>query len=104
MTSLGPPPANTSSVSLISSAFPAVKPSGTSMAVTRARVFTPAFFPKSTIVLASNAASFGSLIKAPEPVLTSSTNALVPSAIFLLIIEDAINGIACTVPVTSRRA
>ena len=47
---------------------------------------------------------FGSLIKAPEPVFTSSTNALVPSAIFLLMIEDAISGIACTVPVTSRKA
>ena len=103
-TSLGPPPANTSRVSLISNEFPAVRPSGTSIAVTKALVVTPALFPKSTIVLASAAASFGSLIKAPEPVFTSSTNALVPSAIFLLIIEDAISGIACTVPVTSRKA
>ena len=69
-----------------------------------ALVVTPALFPKSTIVLASAAASSGSLMNAPEPVFTSSTNALVPSAIFLLIIEDAINGIASTVPVTSRKA
>ena len=103
-TSLGPPPDRTSRVSLISSAFPAVNPNGTSIAVTNARVVTPARFPKSTIVRASNAASFGSLINAPEPVFTSSTNALVPSAIFLLIIDEAISGIACTVPVTSRRA
>ena len=72
--------------------------------MTSALVVTPARFPKSTIVLASKAASFGSVIKAPEPVLTSRTKALVPSAIFLLIIEDAINGIASTVPVTSRSA
>ena len=92
-TSLGPPPAKTSKVSLISRAFPAVKPSGTSIAVTNARVFTPAFLPKSTIVLANNAASSGSLINAPEPVFTSRTSAPVPSAIFLLMIEDAIKGI-----------
>ena len=93
-TSLGPPPDRTSRVSLISNEFPAVNPSGTSIAVTNARVVTPARFPKSTIVRASNAASFGLLIKAPEPVLTSRTSALVPSAIFLLIIDEAINGIA----------
>ena len=103
-TSLGPPPDNTSSVSLISKAFPAVFPRGTSIAVTSALVTTPARFPKSTIVLAKRAAFFGSLIKAPEPVLTSKTRAPVPSAIFLLIIDEAIKGIASTVPVTSRNA
>ena len=103
-TSLGPPPANTSRVSLISSEFPTVNPRGTSMAVTSAVVFTPARLPKSTMVLASKVAFLGSLMNAPEPVFTSSTNALVPSAIFLLIIDEAINGIASTVPVTSRKA
>ena len=42
--------------------------------------------------------------KAPEPNLTSSTRAPVPSAIFLLMIEDAISGMASTVPVMSRSA
>ena len=40
---------------------------------------------------------------APEPNFTSSTRAEVPSAIFLLMIEDAISGIDSTVPVMSRR-
>ena len=43
-------------------------------------------------------------MKAPDPTLTSSTSAPVPSAIFLLMIELAISGIASTVPVTSRSA
>jgi hypothetical protein len=43
-------------------------------------------------------------MNAPVPTLTSSTSAPVPSAIFLLMIEDAISGIASTVPVTSRSA
>ena len=43
-------------------------------------------------------------MKAPVPTLTSSTSEPVPSAIFLLMIEDAISGIASTVPVTSRSA
>ena len=41
---------------------------------------------------------------APLPTLTSSTSAPVPSAIFLLMIELAMSGIASTVPVTSRSA
>ncbi|CAB4817695.1 unannotated protein [freshwater metagenome] len=45
------------------------------------------------MVLANRAASLGSLINAPEPVFTSRTSAPVPSAIFLLMIEDAIKGI-----------
>ena len=43
-------------------------------------------------------------MNAPEPTLTSSTSAPVPSAIFLLMIELAMSGIASTVPVTSRSA
>ena len=74
------------------------------MAVMRARVFTPARVPSSTIVCASSLAFNGSLIKAPLPVFTSRMSAEVPSAIFLLIMLDAINGIAGTVPVTSRSA
>ncbi|MNC83028.1 hypothetical protein D3C75_1368060 [compost metagenome] len=42
-------------------------------------------------------------IKAPLPVFTSSTMASAPAAIFLLIMELAINGMEFTVPVTSRR-
>ena len=43
-------------------------------------------------------------MNAPDPTFTSSTSAPVPSAIFLLMIELAISGIASTVPVTSRSA
>ena len=103
-TSDGPPPARTSTLSRTSSALPAVSPSGTSIAVTSARVFTPALVPKSTITLASSLAFFGSEMNAPEPALTSRTSALVPSAIFLLMMLEAISGIACTVPVTSLSA
>ena len=41
---------------------------------------------------------------APEPNFTSSTSAAVPSAIFFDMIDEAISGIASTVPVMSRRA
>jgi hypothetical protein len=53
---------------------------------------------------ASSFAFAGSDINAPAPVFTSRTSALVPSAIFLLMIDDAISGIASTVAVTSRSA
>ena len=43
-------------------------------------------------------------MNAPEPTFTSSTNDSAPSAIFFDMIEDAISGIASTVPVTSRNA
>lgn len=45
-----------------------------------------------------------SFMNAPEPTFTSSTRVPVPSAIFLLMIEEAISGMASTVAVTSRRA
>jgi hypothetical protein len=45
-----------------------------------------------------------SFMKAPEPTLTSSTSAPVPSAIFFDMTELAISGMLSTVPVTSRRA
>ena len=67
-------------------------------------MLTPASVPRSTIVRASSVASSRVFMKAPLPTLTSSTSAPVPSAIFLLMIEEAMSGIASTVPVTSRRA
>ena len=74
------------------------------MAVTSATVRTPAAAPSPTIVRASVRASAGSRMNAPDPVLTSSTSAPAPSAIFLLMIELAISGTDSTVPVTSRSA
>ena len=56
------------------------------------------------MVRASSLASSRFFMKAPLPTLTSSTSAPVPSAIFLLMIEEAMSGIASTVPVTSRSA
>ena len=75
-----------------------------SIPVMRALVRTPASLPSSTIVRANSRASPRSFMNAPEPTLTSSTRAPVPSAIFLLMIELAISGMDSTVPVTSRSA
>ncbi len=87
-----------------STAFPAARPSGLPIQVTYATVATPAARPSPTMVRASSTDCPRSRMKAPEPVFTSSTSAGVPSAIFLLMIEDAISGIDSTVPVTSRSA
>jgi len=57
-----------------------------------------------TIASASSRASSAFFMNAPDPALTSSTSAPVPSAIFLDMIELAISGMDSTVPVTSRRA
>ncbi len=74
------------------------------MPVSSASVATPSAFPSSTMVSASSRASAGEVRNAPEPTLTSSSSADVPSAIFLLMMDDAISGIDSTVPVTSRSA
>ena len=74
------------------------------MSVSSATVWTPASWPSATIVVASSRASSTVPMKAPVPTFTSSTSAPVPSAIFFDMIDEAINGIAGTVPVTSRRA
>ena len=74
------------------------------MSVSSATVVTPAPVPSRTMVSASSRASASVFMKAPEPTLTSSTSAPVPSAIFLLMIDDAISGMISTVPVTSRSA
>ena len=80
------------------------RPSGWSMSVSRATVRTPFASPRPTIVSASRARRRASGRNAPAPTLTSSTSASVPSAIFFDMIDDAMSGIASTVPVTSRRA
>ena len=74
------------------------------MSVSSATVCTPASWPSATIVEASSRASSTVVMKAPVPTFTSSTSAPVPSAIFFDMIDDAISGIAGTVPVTSRSA
>ena len=84
--------------------MPAVRPSGTDMSVSSATVRTPCAVPSETIAAASSRASATDFMNAPEPTLTSSTSADVPSAIFLRMIELAISGIDSTVPVTSRSA
>ncbi len=103
-TSDGPPPASTSSDSATSSALPAMRPSGVSIAVNSATVFTPCADPSPTIVVASSRARARSFMNAPTPTFTSSTSADVPSAIFLLMMELAISGMDSTVAVTSRNA
>ena len=74
------------------------------MSVSSATVPTPASAPSSTMVEASSRACGRVDMKAPEPTLTSSTSASVPSAIFLLMIEDAMSGMLSTVHVVSRSA
>ena len=66
-------------------------------------VATPWSVPNRTIVVASSRACSKLFMKAPRPTFTSSTRACVPSAIFLDMIDDEINGIDATVAVTSRR-
>jgi hypothetical protein len=84
--------------------LPTARPSGVDIDVTRATVRTLCAAPSSTIVAASSRAWSIDFMKAPVPTFTSSTSAPVPSAIFLLMMELAISGIASTVPVTSRSA
>lgn len=74
------------------------------MPVSRATVFTPWSVPRETMVSASSRASSTVFMKAPVPHLTSRTREPVPSAIFFDMIEEAISGMASTVPVTSRSA
>ena len=74
------------------------------MSVSSATVCTPASLPRPTMVWASSRAASTFFMNAPVPTFTSRTNEPVPSAIFLDMIDDAISGIASTVPVTSRSA
>lgn len=74
------------------------------MSVSSATVLTPLSVPSATMVEASSRASSMVFMKAPVPTLTSRTREPVPSAIFLDMIEEAISGMASTVPVTSRSA
>src|SRR5918992_1202706 len=103
-TSSGPPPASTSTASATSTALPTARPSGRSMAVSSATVRRPWSAPMPTIVVARSRASSAVFMNAPEPTLTSSTSAPVPSAIFFDMIELAMSGIDSTVLVTSRGA
>jgi len=84
--------------------LPTARPSGTSIRVMNASVRTPDAVPIVTSDRASARASLGRCMKAPRPHLTSRTSALLPSATFLLMTEDAMSGRLSTVPVTSRRA
>lgn len=74
------------------------------MSVSSATVRTPLSVPNSTMVEASSRASSIVFMNAPVPTLTSRTSEPVPSAIFFDMIEEAMSGIASTVPVTSRSA
>ena len=56
------------------------------------------------IACASAMACSSDGMKAPAPVLTSSTSPPSPSASFLLMMDAAISGMASTVAVASRRA
>jgi hypothetical protein len=72
------------------------------MFVSTARVATPASSPSRTMTFASSRDWAMSFRNAPEPNLTSSTSAAVPSAIFFDMIDDAMSGMHSTVPVMSR--
>ena len=79
-------------------------PRGMSISVIRAIVFFPALSPMSTSAFESFIESSKVFIKAPLPVLTSKSIQSAPQDIFLLIIDEAIRGMASTVAVTSLRA
>ncbi len=81
-----------------------MRPSGTLMSVSSALVSTPWAPPRRTIVSASSFARSKSFMNAPEPTLTSRTIASAPSAIFLLMMDEAMSGMDSTVEVVSRRA
>ena len=74
------------------------------MSVMRADTFLPMPRPMRTMASASAFESSNFFMKAPSPVFTSRTRASIPSAIFLLMIEEAMRGRLSTVAVTSRRA
>ena len=95
---------NTSIHSSISRALPILVPKGLSILVKIHITVIPNFLPKSIIILDNFLALCKSFTKAPEPTLTSNTSFLAPSAIFLLIIEEAIKGRDSTVAVTSLNA
>ena len=67
-------------------------------------VFLPRLFPIEIIACANSTASSMVCIKAPSPYFTSSKIVSDPDASFFDIIDDAINGIEFTVPVTSLNA
>ena len=74
------------------------------MRVMSASVRTPEASPIATSDSASSRESSSVFMNAPAPVLTSSTSAPMPSAIFLLMIDAQMSGMLSTVPVTSRSA
>ena len=77
-------------------------PSGRSIAVSRATVRQPCASPMPIMVFARICDWAGSVMKAPLPVLMSSTSPDSPSASFLDMMLAEISGIDSTVPVTSR--
>ena len=102
--SFGPFPNSVKAASLTSRLFPIALPKGSLISVISALVSLPKKLPISTIVLARIRASSRFFMNAPLPYLTSSKIVSLPDAIFLDIIEAAINGIESTVPVTSLKA
>ena len=90
--------------SITSSELPIASPKGWLMSPTTAATRRPLPRPILTINSARAIASASVFIRAPRPVLTSSTITLAPAAIFLLMIELAISGTESTVAVTSRSA
>ena len=85
--------------------LPTARPRGWSMSVINAATFLPircAGLRPSSWQDARLPAGF--FINAPEPVLTSSTSASIPSASFLLMMLAQISAGLSTVPVTSRNA
>ena len=91
-------------LSATSTALPTARPSGWSIRVIRATTDLPRPQPISHIARARARESSSRSMKAPPPVLTSSTRPSIPSASFLDMIDAAISGIDSTVAVASRIA
>ena len=102
MTSAGPFPLRHSIDSATSSAFPTVRPSGSSIAVITARQGLPMAFATVVRATASSLARAFSFMNAPRPNLTSRTRTSIPSESFLLRMLAQMSGMHSTVAVTSR--
>src|ERR1035438_3905696 len=74
------------------------------MSVISACTFLSMRRPMPTMVCARRRASTWVFMKAPEPTLTSSTRASMPSASFFDMMEEEMSGMDSTVAVTSRSA
>ncbi len=99
-----PPPCKTRMLPITSRAFPMWVPMGWSMVVSWATVLMPSPSAVRTMEVASSLAWSTVCMNAADPVLTSNTNAVSPSAAFFEMMDAVMSGTLSIVCVTSRMA